>query len=275
MRFGISTYTYAWAVGVPGAEPPRPLSAEQLVERAADLGATVLQLADNLPLDAYSTRNMVGLAEYARRRGIELELGTRGTAREQLRRYLDLARAADARLIRVVTDAPPDRPTPEEVARRLAPLRDAFRAAGVVLAIENHDRFTTAQLRWLIETLGTDWTGICLDTVNSFGALEGPAAVIEALAPLAVNLHVKDFAITREWHAMGFVVTGRPAGQGRLDIPALLNAVPTHREDLTAVLELWTPPESQLQDTLAKERQWAVASAAFLRDALAVRQAAS
>jgi len=265
VRLGISSYTYAWAVGVPGAPPERPLGANELIERAANLGADVLQIADNLPLQTWSAREIRGLTIRARDAGVKLELGTRGTAPAHVRRYLELAHAVGSGLVRVVIDAPCDEPTPEEVVRRLAPLRDDFLTAGVTLAIENHDRFTTAELRWMIASLGSDWAGICLDTVNSLGALEGPDVVIATLAPLAVNLHVKDFIISRAWHAMGFTVEGRPAGQGRLNIHALLATVAGAGRDLTAVVELWTPPEPRLADTIAKEAAWARESMAFLR----------
>jgi len=31
----------------------------------------------------------------------------------------------------------------------------------------------------------------------------------------AFSLHVKDFAVSRAWHRMGFLVEGRPAGKGQ------------------------------------------------------------
>ena len=43
-----------------------------------------------------------------------------------------------------------------------------FRAAGIQLAVENHDRFPASVLARLVERLGPDQAGICLDTVNSF-----------------------------------------------------------------------------------------------------------
>ena len=57
------------------------------------------------------------------------------------------------------------------------------------------------------------YVGICLDTVNSFGSLEGPEVVIETLAPYTVNLHIKDFDIRRTDHNMGFTIFGTPAGR--------------------------------------------------------------
>ena len=43
MRAGLSSYTYTWAVGVPGYSPHRPLTLVQLLERAASLSVSVVQ----------------------------------------------------------------------------------------------------------------------------------------------------------------------------------------------------------------------------------------
>ncbi|MGH7956941.1 MAG: hypothetical protein ACREH8_08005, partial [Opitutaceae bacterium] len=59
-------------------------------------------------------------------------------------------------------------------------------------------------------------------------------------APHTVNLHVKDFAITGVPCAMGFTVTGRPAGRGMLDVAAVRDAVAVHGRCRTAILETWT-----------------------------------
>jgi sugar phosphate isomerase/epimerase len=140
-----------------------------------------------------------------------------------------------------------------------------FERAGVCLAIENHDRFKAKTLAGIVERVGSQYVGICLDTVNSFGALEGPEVVLEALGPMVVNLHVKDFAIFRASHLMGFTVEGRPAGQGRLNVPWLLEVLSGLGLDPNAILELWTPPEETLSATIEKEDAWAVASVEYLR----------
>ena len=134
----------------------------------------------------------------------------------------------------------------------------------MTLAVENHDRYSVAELASLIHGLG-DWAGICLDTVNSFGALEGPAIVLETLAPLAVNLHIKDFAVRRLDHAMGFAIEGRPVGAGQLDVPAVLTLLEQYRRVDTGVIELWTPPEATINATIDKEAQWATESLDYLR----------
>ena len=51
MRAGLSSYTFPWAVGIPGREPAQPLSALDLLRIASELGVGVVQLADNTPLN--------------------------------------------------------------------------------------------------------------------------------------------------------------------------------------------------------------------------------
>jgi L-ribulose-5-phosphate 3-epimerase UlaE len=100
--------------------------------------------------------------------------------------------------------------------------------------------------------------------VNSFGALEGPEVVVDALAPYTVSLHVKDFTIRRVDHQMGFVVEGSPAGQGRLDIPWLLESISEAGCEPNAIIELWTPPDPDLPATIAKEEAWARESVTYM-----------
>lgn len=264
MKLGLSTYTYSWAIGVAGYPPPQPLTAFDLLQRAVDLGVHVVQMADNLPLDRLSPGELDEFARQAALQGIGIEVGTRGIAPNHLRRYLALAQRFGSPILRVVIDTPDHHPSIAEAAEILTPLRPEFEAAGVVLAIENHDRFSARELAALVEQLGP-WTGICLDTVNSFGALEGPQVVVDILGPYTVNLHLKEFTIFRAWHNLGFTVEGRPAGQGRLNVPWLLAELEQYNRDCNAILEQWTPPEPDIADTIAKEARWAAESVAYLR----------
>jgi len=263
VKLGLSTFTYTWAVGVPGYEPDRRMTALDLVRRASELAVPVAQFADNLPLDALSPRELLELRTEAITLGIAIEVGTRGIG-EHLSRYAELANFFGALFVRVVIDRARDHPSPEEAAGRLAEYEKVFRDRGLRLAIENHDRFSTGQLAWLVSELG-DWAGICLDTVNSLGALEVPAAVVKRLGPLAMNVHIKDFTIRRPDHSMGFEIQGAPAGSGSLDIPWLLSELADNEDVRTAILELWTPPEQTVAKSIAKESAWAEASLTYLR----------
>jgi sugar phosphate isomerase/epimerase len=268
MKLGISSYTFAWAIGVPGYESETPMTAPDLLDQANALGVNVVQIADNLPLHRLAPAALSALADRATEDGIDLEIGTRGIAPDHLRTYLDLAVQLGSPILRVVTDTADHQPTEDEIAATIQAFVPALAEAGVTLAIENHDRFPSSVLADVLQRIDSEHVGICLDTVNSFGALEGPERVVETLGPWTVNLHVKDFTISRASHQMGFTIEGRPAGQGRLDVPWLLSRLRSMERDVNAILELWTPPEPTPADTVAKEQAWAVESVAYLRTLL-------
>lgn len=263
MRVGLSSYTFPWAIGLPGSLPEQPLTAVGLIRKAAAAGVPVVQFADNLALHTASDDQLAQLERVSKESGVSIELGARGIG-DHLDSYVSLARRFGTDFVRVVIDRGDDHPTPQDAQRRLATHRRIFEAHHLRLAIENHDRYTSAQLAHLVTSLG-DWVGICLDTVNSFGALESPETVVEILGPLAINLHLKDFTIRRPDHAMGFLVEGAPAGSGKLDIPWLLGQLAAGAT-ASAVLELWTPPEPTIAATVAKEQRWAEESLRYLRD---------
>lgn len=261
MRLGISSYAFAWAVGVAGSEPRDPLGPEELIDRAVDLGVDLVQFADNLDFARWSVARVDGLAAQAAERGVDIEVAARGIG-PGLGWALELSERFRAPFVRVVIDSAGDHPSPRQALQRLRGWEAEFRRAGKMLAIENHDRFTTRELSELVERLGS-WSGICLDTVNSFGVLQGPEEVVRALAPLAVNVHVKDFTIERHPHQMGFEIVGTVAGEGRLDIPFVV-AQANRFGARTAALELWTPPEARLEDTIRKEEEWVRRSIRYL-----------
>lgn len=266
MRLGLGSYTFTWAVGVAGQVPAHPLTTLDLLKRTHALGLQVVQFCDNLPLTALGKQELDRFCDFASERRIAVELGTRGSGdAANLLANLDLARRLGAPFVRLVVDAKGDEPTPDETVSRLRPLLPRFDAANVKLAIENHDRFSCRTLVRIVEDLGPELVGICLDTVNSFGTLEGPEVVVEILAPYTLNLHIKDFTIARVSSQMGFVVNGCAAGQGRLDIPWLLEHLKTAGRDPNAILELWTPFGPTLDETIARENRWAQESVQYLR----------
>lgn len=263
MKLGLSSYTFGWAVGVRGHEPAHPLHEHGLLDLCQKHGVKLLQIGDNLPLHTFDEARLTRLAGRAASAGVQLEVGARRLTVERVDQYATIARRLGAKLIRFVIDDADYHPTPEAVSIVLRQCRPLL--AGLTLGIENHDRFPAATLCAMIESAGSNRIGVCLDTANSLGAGEGLDTVLRELAPLTVNLHIKDFAIARVPHLMGFTVEGRPTGQGFLDVPRLLKQLSTFSRCETAVLELWTPPEPKLEDTIAKEEAWAGQSLEFLK----------
>ena len=269
VELGISSYTYVWSAGVEGyPAPPNPLTCESLIRHAVRLGVTVVQIADNLPLDRLPDARLDALARHARDCGIRIEPGTRGIQPEILRPYLEIARWFGSPILRTLLDGPSHQPSEEEAGGLLRQIAPEFRGAGVKLAIENHDRFRASALRRVVEAAASDSIGICLDTANSLGCGETVDQVLDVLADLVVNLHIKDFWTRRLPHHKGFIVEGAPAGKGLLDIPALLGRLAPRSAGMSAILELWTPPEATAEASVEKEKRWAEESIRYLRTLL-------
>src|SRR5690606_5281401 len=108
----------------------------------------------------------------------------------------------------------------------------------------------------IVERLDSPHVGICLDTANSLGCMEGIDHVLEVLGPWVVNLHIKDVRVFRPSHLKGFIVEGRPAGQGQIDIPRLLERLRAFNRDPNAILELWPPPADDVDQAVAREEEW-------------------
>jgi sugar phosphate isomerase/epimerase len=236
-----------------------------LLDKAVALDVRVIQVADNLPLHMLAASELRAFHTRAADLGIGIEVGTRGIASDHLYTYLQIATRFKSPILRVVVDAADHHPEADEVVSTLRQVMPEFERANVCLAIENHDRFKAGALAEIISHVGSRCVGVCLDTVNSFGALEGPDVVLQALGRMVVNLHVKEFIVERAGHRMGFTIEGRPAGQGMLNVPWVLQELRGLGRDVNAILELWTPPEPNLEDTVAKEDAWAVSSVRYLR----------
>lgn len=265
-KLGLGSYGVAWSIGVAGYEPPpHPLDGFGLVRLTADLGLKLTQIADNVPLHTLSDAERASLRALADSSGVAVEIGTRGIMPDHLQQYLALAQYFRSPILRVVVDTADHHPTAQEVVDLLRPQLTHFDSAGVTLAIENHDRFKAQTLADIIAALNHRCVGICLDTVNSFGALEGPEIVVATLGRFVVNLHVKEFVIRRLDHNMGFMVTGTPAGQGMLNIRWLLDTLHGYGCEFNAIIETWLSPAATMPETIQQEQAWVRASVRYLR----------
>jgi 3-oxoisoapionate decarboxylase len=267
MKLGIGSYTYTWAIGVPGyVYEDKKLTALELVNRAAELGVEVVQICDNLPLHKLTDKELQEVRVAAEKAGIKIEVGTRGVEPEHLRIYLQIAEYVKSDILRVILHKNQGSITIQEAAAYIKEVLSEFEVKNISIAIENHERHPVRELAALINELNSPYAGICLDTVNSFGALESPREVIETLSPYTINLHFKDFQIKRLDHMMGFQITGTPAGKGMLDAGNLLEVMKEQGKDQSVILELWTPYAGTIRDTVIKENQWAVESINYLKE---------
>ena len=249
MRAGVSSFAFGWAV----AHASPPMDELALIEVARRHGLAVVQLGDNLPAHTLGPERLAAFVAAARAQAIDIELGARGLTETHLERYVAICRQAGTRLLRFVIDGPDYEPPIRDVRALVREAAPALEAAGVTLAVENHDRFPARVLRALVDDVGSPSVGICLDTANSLGAGEGLEYVTELLGPVTVNLHVKDVAITRLPHQMGFIVEGRALGEGMLAIPRTIERVAAGARCESVILEGWNSPAAELPDTLRME----------------------
>jgi 3-oxoisoapionate decarboxylase len=267
---GIGSWTYPWAVGtVTDFRPPEPMSAKALVRTAAELQVEVVQIADNLPLDALTSPELESLRQLAQDHGIALQVGTRGVDPDHLLKYLRIAEELGSRLVRTLGGWP-GYPTPlSEVERNMHLVLPASVNAGVSLALENYEVYPTADLANLVRSIDDPRFGICLDVANSFAAWESAEQILDNLAPVAISAHIKDFTVERTNSLMGFACVGRPIGQGKLPLDLILTRLAQFNRRPDLIVELWPPPQRTLEETLSLERTWASESVQYLRSSVA------
>ncbi|RYZ23167.1 MAG: hypothetical protein EOP49_46280 [Sphingobacteriales bacterium] len=268
LLLAISSYTFPWAVGVPGFVPKKPLLHHDLVDLAIRYNAGVVQFGDNLPLHLLNSRQLASLKTRASEAKLGFEVGTRRLTKENLAAYLRLAVTLESPFVRMIIDDGDYQPSFSEIIRLINASVPALKAANVKLALENHDRFKSTELRKMIIGTDPEWVGVCLDTANSIGSNEGLIETMSVLMPFTINLHLKDVMIKRVPHKMGFTVEGTAAGAGMLDLAWVVRELRKSGQCRSAVVELWTTPLDDLQGTIAREKMLAEQSIDYIKQLL-------
>jgi sugar phosphate isomerase/epimerase len=259
---GLGTYAFFWEHSDRVADP---LSLVGAFERTRELDVDVFQICDYAPLTEMSEAEVQDAARAARELGMTIELGTKGIDPDHLARFLRLAEAFDARLVRSMVFGPDARPTLAEADVLLRGVLPSFEAAGVTLALETYEQVATADLVALVRGISSPQLGICLDPANVVARLESPRACVEATADLVANVHVKDFAFARQPGWVGFTYSGARMGEGLHDYPHLLETVRPRERGITEIVEHWLPWQGDPETTVRTERDWTRATLEHLR----------
>ena len=135
----------------------------------------------------------------------------------------------------------------------------------MTLALETYEQISSTDLVALVETIGSDNLGICLDPANSVAALELPRDVVVRTARYVKNVHVKDFAFTRRGGWVGFTLEGAPLGTGLLDYDHLVSAVQPDARGINQIIEHWLPWQGSFEETSRLENLWNEQNIAYLR----------
>jgi len=267
MQLGLSSYTFPWYCSTLNTGLNCLDKISFLLQTATQWEISKLQLCENLSFLKLTVSELHQLKTKAGNLGIQLELGTSGLTPSNLHEHIELCKLFDSPFLRMVIDKEYYRPSLEDIVQTITSSLPLLQESGVVLAIENHDRFRAADIKSIIEATDPRWVGVCLDTANSLGCGEGIKTVSETLAPYVVNLHVKDIIIERVPTKMGFTVQGTVAGEGLIDLPGLMTLIQNGR-CFTATLEVWSASAETIEETLQNEWQMAQKSIQNLKQIL-------
>ena len=116
--------------------------------------------------------------------------------------------------------------------RSLAPV---LRAHESRINVETHGDVTTFELIRLIEDVGPDIAGICLDTANLLCQCENPTRASRRAAPYVHMTHIKDAMIT--FTHSGYRRQSLPPGRGILDWRNILPALAEYEPNLRLSIE--------------------------------------
>jgi len=121
------------------------------------------------------------------------------------------------------------------------------------LALENHKDWRLSDMLALLTKMSSEFVGVCVDTGNNIALLDDPLALVQALAPYARSVHLKDMAV--EEYDEGFLLSEVPLGEGYLDIPQIVNILRTAQPSLRFSLEMIT--RDPLKIPCLTEKYWA------------------
>jgi sugar phosphate isomerase/epimerase len=124
----------------------------------------------------------------------------------------------------------------------------------VRLALENHKDWLVGELLDILRRISSEHVGICVDTGNSIALLEDPMAVVEAYAPFAASVHIKDMAVAE--YEEGFLLSEVPLGQGFLDLPRIIQVLRAANPSIQFNLEMITRDPLKVP-CVTGEKYWA------------------
>jgi sugar phosphate isomerase/epimerase len=162
---------------------------------------------------------------------------------ERWERTIDVAKLLGARLIRM--HCTPilcgDRANPacnwpgtlNDVRRRLSDVARRAEPHGLMLAIENHQDFGSAELLELCEASGEN-VGITMDTANPLAVGEHPVEFARAVKPRLRHVHLKDYLV--QWTEQGYRLIRCATGGGCIPFRAIADELLDMR--LTASIEI-------------------------------------
>jgi 3-oxoisoapionate decarboxylase len=172
-----------------------------------------------------------------------------GTAEQQIAQGLKLARMMGATAMRAVVGGADERAEIEKhmasMAKVLKGMRSQIRESGVKIALENHGGdFQARELKALVEDVGPDILGVCLDSGNPLWMIEDLHLTLELLGPYTVNSHIRDTAVWRV--PEGVAVQWVNMGQGNVGIDDWVRKLVRMHPTLPVTIENIVSPQPRI-----------------------------
>jgi sugar phosphate isomerase/epimerase len=273
MKLGIDSYTLRW----------QGWDAFRLLEYSATLGLDVVHLGrgelaslDQVYLSEVKARaDALGLC-------IELAMGSvdkwvsyfradAGAAEDQFRALLPVAQALGSPIVACSLGGQGERGGEAswsehlaEVKRVLLAVAPDIREWGIRATLETHGDFLARELKGLVEEVGPDVLGVCLDTGNPVTLAEDPVQTTELLAPYTLTSHVRD---SRVWSVPeGAMYQWVPMGEGNVDLRRIVAILQAQAPSMTFNLETLTASPPRLVRLGPDAELWRVCPNALARD---------
>lgn len=140
----------------------------------------------------------------------------------------------------------------EQSRSRLASAVKIVERVRLPLGMENHKDWTVEEMVPLLRGYSSEFLGVCLDWGNNLSLLDDPVETAEALAPFAVNAHIKDLAV--EEYEGGFRMAEVPLGRGILPLRRILSTIQKAHPRVRYSLDMLT--RNPLEIPCLTEKYW-------------------
>ena len=281
MKIGIDSYCYHRYFGevYPDQEDPDVRwTFQDFVNRAAEIGVDGVSL-ESCFFESLKPDYLKAIKEALDEKGMErvlawghpdgLEAGRNKEAWREMNALIPKAKLMGAEIMRIVASSlmfryEPHGPQIDAIVEMLEESVKIAEDAGVVLAIENHIDYTSAEIEEILQRVGSDALKVNFDTGNTLRMMEDPVAAARRLGPYTVATHTKDVDACRhvrpeEWYFFSSV----PVGTGLIDMPGVVRALKESNYDGVLAVESDHHKDNQDEDKLVEE------SVAYLKKLLA------
>jgi 3-oxoisoapionate decarboxylase len=120
------------------------------------------------------------------------------------------------------------------IRARLPRLASLAAERGLVIGVENHQDFASAELMAFCEEAGEN-VGVTLDTGNAFPVAEAPLDFARTVAPRVRHVHLKDYRV--QFTGEGYRLVRCAIGDGAVPVREILELLLADGRELTASLE--------------------------------------